>query len=130
MADKQLFDTAFNQFEKATAVAITATSDASPQTVVTMTTPSLPAGDYSIMYSFQVTHSGKNQPLYFKTGGTFADAEYFANSANDTDELHVNRLYGFPKSFAGGVITLSLLMYKPTGGATIDFADVVVSRVG
>ena len=130
MADKQLFDAAFNQFEKASGVVITATTSGAPQTVVTMTTPSLPAGDYSIGYSFQVTHSAKNQPLYFKTGGTFSDAAFFANSASDTDELHVNRFYGFPKTFAGGVITLSLLMYKPTGGATIDFGDVMVSRIG
>lgn len=126
----ELFDVAFNQFEKVSAVNLAATSDASPQTVVTMTTPLLEAGDYNIVYSFQATHSAKNQPLFFKTGGTYADAAYFANSAGDNDELHVNRLYGFPKEHAGGAITLSLLMYKPTGTAVIDFADVVVSRVG
>ena len=126
----ELFDIAFNQFGKVSAVNLTATSDASPQTVVTMTTPVLEAGDYMIFYSFQVTHGAKNQPLFFKTAGTYADAEYFANSASDSDELHVNRAYGFPKEHAGGVITLSLEMYKPTGSAVIDFADVMVTRVG
>ena len=126
----ELFDVAFNQFEKVSAVNITATSDASPQTVVTMTTPSLPAGDYNIAYSFQATHGTKNQPLFFKTGGTFSDAAYFSNSAADADENVQNRLYGFPKTFAGGVITLELLMYKTTGATVIDFADVIVSRVG
>jgi len=126
----ELFDIAFYQFEKVSAVNITATSDASPQTVVTMTTPSLPAGDYNIAYSFQATHGTKNQPLFFKTGGTFSDAAYFSNSAADADENVQNRLYGFPKTFAGGVITLELLMYKTTGATVIDFADVIVSRVG
>ena len=126
----ELFDIAFNQFEKASGVTLTATSSGAPQTVVTMTTPSLPAGDYNIMYSFQVTHGSKNQPLYFKTGGTFSDAAYFSNSAADADENVQNRLYGFPKTFAGGVITLDRLMYKPTGTTIVDFADVMVSRVG
>ena len=126
----ELFDVAFNQFEKVSAVALTATSDASPQTIVTMTTPTLEAGDYTIIYSFQVTHSGKNQPLFFRTAGTYADTDYFANSASDTDELHVNRLYGYPKEHAGGPITLTLQMYKPVGAATIDFADVMISRIG
>ena len=126
----ELFDLAFNQFAKVSAVTITATSDASPQTIVTMTTPALEAGDYNIAYSFQVTHSAKNQPLYFKTGGTYEDSDYFANSVSDNDELHTNRLYGFPKEHAGGAITLSLLMYKPVGTAVVDFADVIVSRTG
>ena len=130
MADIEFFNVAFNQFEKATAVAITATSDASPQTVVTMTTPSLPAGDYMITYSFQATHSGKNQPMFYKIDGTYADANYFSNAASDNDQLHVNRLYGFPKAHAGGVITMTLLVYKPTGTVVCDFADVICTRIG
>ena len=127
----EFFDVAFNQFQKVSAVTLTATDLGSAQTIVTMTTPTLEMGDYSLLYSFQVTHDAKNQPLYFGTGGTFADAAFFANSAEDNDELHVNKFYGYPQSFAGGApIVLSLLMYKPIGTAIIDFADVMVSRIG
>ena len=126
----ELFDIASFNTEKASAVTITATTSGAPQTVVTMTTPSLPLGVYNIGYSFQVTHSAKSQPVYFKTGGTYADALFFANTANDSDELNMNRSYFFPKEGVSGVVVLELLMYKPAGGATIDFADVVITRVG
>ena len=129
MADKQLFDVVSFNSEKSSGVAITATTSGAPQTVVTMTTASLAAGTYNIGYAFQVTHSAKNQPLYFKLDGTYADTNFFANAAGDSDELNKNRAYFYPKEHAGGVITLSLVMYKPTGGATIDFADIVASRV-
>ena len=125
----ELFTTLSFDTEKVSAVAITATSDAAPQTVVTMTTGVLPVGTYNIGYSFQVTHSAKNQPMYFKLDGTYADANYFSNTAGDSDELNKNRAYFYPKEHAGGSIIISLLMYKPVGGATIDFADVVVHRV-
>ena len=115
---------------KASGVALTATSDASPQTIVTLTTPDLAAGEYLFGYSFQVTHSGKNQPLFFKTGGDINDAAYFTNSASDTDELHVNRFYAYPYTHSGGVMTITLLAYKPTGTATFDFSDLMFTRTG
>ena len=126
----ELFDVASFNMEKASAVVVTSESDASPDTVVTMTTPSLPAGTYTINYSFQVTFTNKNQPGYFKTSGTYGDAAFFSISASDLDELHKNRLYGYPKVHAGGPITMSLDFYKAAGTAlTVDFADVAISRV-
>jgi len=114
---------------KASDIAITATSSGAPQTAVTVT-QTLSAGWYMIGYSFQATHGAKNQPLYFKTGGTYTDAAFFANSANDNDELHVNRFYAFPKEFAGGELTLSVEVYKPVGTATLDFVDVIINKLG
>jgi len=130
MANKELFDVTDNQFQKSSVVLVTATAPGAPQTIVTMTTASLPAGDYTLYYSFQATHSAKNQPFFYKLDGTYPDAEYFSNSASDTDELHVNRLYGYPKPHAGGPITMTFLAYKPTGTVTLDFCDVVLTRVG
>ena len=129
MSDIEFFNVASFNFNKESAVVLTATSDASPQTVVTVTTPSLDLGTYAFGYAFQVTHSAKNQPLYFKLNGTYTDLSYFANSAGDSDELVLNRFYSYPKEAVSGVVTLNLLMYKPTGGATIDFCDVFVRRV-
>jgi len=130
MPDKQLFDLVSFNTEKASAVVITATNDSPAQTVVSLVTPSLPVGTYMLGYMFQITHSAKNQPLYFKTSGTYSDAAYFSNSASDNDELHVNRFYAYPIQWAGGVVTLELDMYKPVGGATVDFVDLVITRVG
>ena len=129
MADIQLFDAASHHTAKASNVIITATTSGAPQTVVTMTTPILPAGTYNIVYAWQATFLARDKPLYFKLGGTFADAAFFANAAGTNTALHVNRLYGYPKVFAGGAITVSLEMYDPQADVVVDFADVVISRV-
>jgi len=129
MADVELFDIATFHTEKASGVAVTATTSGAPQTVVTMTTPILPAGTYNIAYAWQATFLARDKPLYFKLGGTFADAEFFSNAAGTNTALHVNRLYGYPKVFAGGAMTVSLEMYDPLADAVVDFCDVVVSRV-
>ena len=123
----ELFDILTLDTAKVNAVDITATSDASPQTVISLTTPTLEDGFYMVGYSFQVTHGAKNQPLYFRVGGTLEDAAFFSNTAGDNDELHKNRAYFYPKQLSGSVL-LTLEMYKPTGSTTIDFADVFVSR--
>ena len=126
----ELFDIASFGTSKAVNQTITATTSGAPQTIVTLTTPSLPAGKYNIAYSFQVTFGERNKQIYYKTGGTYADALFFAMSSRENDELHLNHSYFFPKDFAGGVITISLEMYYPSGAATvIDFADVFVTRV-
>ena len=130
MIDVELFDEASFNTVKAVDVAITATTSGAPQTVVTMTTPSLPAGKYNIMYSWQATFAAKDRPLYFKTAGTFADDSFFSNAPGVNDALSMNRLYGFPKDHTGGSIILSLEMYDPLAEAVVDFCDVVVSRVG
>lgn len=130
MDDKDLFEAATFNTVKVSAVAVSATSDASPDTIATLVTPSLPAGWYWIGYSFEVTHSAKNQPAYFKLSGTYTDDNYFSNSASDSDETNLNRQYGYPKDFAGGVITMNMLAYKPTGTVVFDFCDLFVHRVG
>ena len=129
MPDVELFSLLGLNTAKVSGVAVTATSDASPQTIATLNTPSLVAGTYMLAYSFQVTHSAKNQPLFFKTSGDASDAAYFTNSASVNDELHVNRFYAYPVVHAGGVYTLKLDAYKPIGGATFDFVDLMFNRV-
>ena len=129
----ELFTDEGNAFNtaKVSGVVLTSIDSGAPDTVVTMTTASLPAGTYQMYYSFQITFGLKNKTCYFKQGGTYSDAAFFAITAGDADELHKNRLYGFPKEHAGGPLTLSLEMYKiDTTAMTIDFADVVLVRVG
>ena len=127
----ELFSIASFDTEKASGITLTSISSGAPDTVVTMTTASLPAGEYVMYYAFQVTFGLKNKPLYFKQSGTYADANFFSISAADSDELNKNRLYGYPKTHPGGPITMTLDMYKIDATAmTVDFADVVVARVG
>ena len=128
--DQQLFDAVAFHTEKVSGVAVTATTGASPQTIVTMTTPSLPAGTYNLAYSFAVTFLDNNRPLHFGIGGTYADSDFYSVSSNVNNvTTHMNRLYGYPKDHTGGAITISLVAYDPLAEAVIDFADVIVSRV-
>ena len=129
MVDIDLFDAVTFRTAKVSGVSITATTEGTPQTVVTVTTESLPAGMYTLMYAWQATFLAKDRPLYFKIGGTYADANFFSNAPSGNNELRINRLYGYPKEHAGGPITLSLEMYDPLAQAVVDFADVVVRRV-
>ena len=129
MADVELFDIATFHTEKASNVIVTATTSGAPQTVVTLTTPSLPAGTYNFVYAWQAQFFGKDRPLFFKIGGTYADAQFFSNASGSNNALHVNRLYGYPKVHAGGPVTMSLEMYDPLTEAIVEFCDVVISRV-
>mgnify|MGYP000094094567 CR=1 FL=1 len=127
----ELFDIASFNTAKATTVPITSTTSGAPDTIVTMTTPSLAAGLYTLYYSFQITFGDRNLVVSYKFGGTYPDVQYFEIQAKDADVLHTNVLYGYPKDHAGGPITLSLLMFKEDVTAmTIDYADVVAARVG
>ena len=102
------------------------------QEVITMTTPVLEAGTYMIGYSFQVDFNGsKNKPMFFQLTGTYGDPTEFAEVAGDSDADHKNRLYGFPKDWAGGAITVGLNMKKDPGLGQLDcdFVDVSVHRV-
>ena len=108
---------------------VTATADPGEE-IVSVTTGVLDAGKYALTYAFQVTFTGKNQPAYFKTTGDKNDAAFFAISASDNDELHKNRLYGYPFDWVGGVMTVGLNFYIPTGGVTVNFSDITISRVG
>ena len=130
MANVQQFNVASFDTAKAVNVAITATAQGTPQTVVSVTTGALPAGKYNLLYAWQATFLAKDRPLYFKIGGDYADVEFFSEAPGVVNALYMNRLYGFPKDHAGGAITLSLEMYDPLGEAVVDFADVIVQRVG
>jgi len=125
----ELFDIASYDTAKAAGIAITATTEGSPQTVVTLTTPNLPAGKYNIGYSWQATFQGKDRPLFFKIGGTLADAAFFSNAPGVNNALVYNRAYFFPKDYVGGVVTLSLEMYDPLAQAVVDFVDVSIARL-
>ena len=129
MADVELFNVLAFETQNESAVAITATTSGAPQTVITLTTAALTAGTYMLGYSFQVTHAAQNRPLFFKISGTYADAAYFVNESSGNNQLNLNRAYMYPKSHAGGQITLALDMYEATATATIDLVDVFVHRV-
>ena len=103
------------------------------QEVVTLTTPILEAGIYMIAYSFQVDFNGtKDKSMFFQVTGTFGDTTEFAETAGDKDGDHKNRAYSFPKTWAGGAITIGLDMRKEAdlGQLDCDFVDVSVFRVG
>jgi hypothetical protein len=130
VADVELFDVASIHTQKVSAVPIGANLPGAPQTVVSLVTPSLPAGVYNVAYAWQATFLAKDRPLFFKAGGTFADAQFFSEGAGVNNALRINKLYGYPKNHGGGPITFSLEMYDPLKEAVVDFADVVVTRVG
>jgi len=116
-------------FEKVSAVDISGTDDAGAIDVVTLTTPTLPAGTYELGYSFQVTFASKDKPVFFKLAGTFPDSLYFANGSSANNANHINRAYFYPKDYAGGIVTMTLKMYKTSGVTTADFADLFIRRV-
>ena len=126
----ELFEVAKSYTNKGTAQVVTATT-APGDEVVSLVIPSLPAGEYTVGYAFQVTFGNKNQPAYFALTGALADAAPFAISASDNDELHRNRLYGYPFTQAAtGAMTLGLNFYIPTGSVTVDYSDIIVTRRG
>jgi len=129
--DQQLFDAVSFGTAKASGITVTSEASGSPDTIVTMTTANLPAGTYFVAYSFEVLFGSKNQPAWFKLAGTFPDSDYFSISSADTDELNRNRMYGYPKVWGGGPVTLTLQMYKSAATTlTANFADVMLHRVG
>ena len=127
----ELFDVASFHTSKVSAVTLTSTS-APGEEVVALVTPSLPAGEYNISYSFQCEFSAKDKAIWFGLTGDKADASMFTVASTGSDELHKNRLYGYPFTWPGGVFTAGLNFYKDATltTAVIDFADIVVNRVG
>jgi len=100
------------------------------QTIVTLVTPNLPAGEYFIGYSFQVDYNGtKDKPAFFKLTGTFPDTDFFSGTAPANGDKR-NRMYGYPKVWAGGVMTINLVMHRDAAlpNFDCDFADVWVER--
>lgn len=119
-------------FAKDSGVVVTGTNAGSATKVVELITPVLPAGTYHLGYSFQITFGAKGNEAFFKLDGTFPDTDYFTDIASDNalSALHRNRLYAYPKVFAGGVATLQLMMYMSGGvSLTADFADLFIQRV-
>lgn len=102
------------------------------QTVASVTMVGAEAGEYAVGYAFELDYNGtKNQPVYFRMGGTFGSVTEFSSQA-DQDADHKNRFYMFPKTHAGGDITVSLDMRKDAaiGTLDVDFVDVIIHRVG
>ena len=126
----ELFDVLSLTTNKVSAVTVTSVADPGEE-ILSLVTPNLPAGVYTIYYSFQVTFSQKNLAAHFGITGDKADASMFAISASDNDELHKNRLYGYPFDWAGGVLTAGLNFYKNGTLTTfiVDFADISIRRV-
>ena len=127
----ELFDVIEAHSNKATAVAVSATADPGDE-VVSLTTPVLPAGEYTLFYAFQVTFAERNQPLFYKLTGDKADADWFSEEASANNALHRNFTYGYPFTHAGGALTIGLNFYRDVqlSSATVDFVDLMVKRVG
>ena len=126
----ELFDILDFHAEKASAITNIGTAY---QTIVTMTTPSLPAGEYMISYSYELNFNGqKNQPAISQLIGDFAGSE-FSDSIGDNDIGDKNRAYAFPKTLTAGVYTLGIQMKKSaqfSAQLDVDFVDVMMQRVG
>jgi hypothetical protein len=127
----EIFDVPSHWYEKVTAHPVLETNDPGEE-VCSIVTPDLEPGTYNIAYSFQCTFSGKNLAAHFGLTGDKADSEMFSISAGDNDELHKNRLYGYPFEWPGGVLTAGLNFKKDAGLASfvVDYADLIISRVG
>lgn len=113
-------------FEKAAGIVLT--PGAAMAEIATLTTPALSAGDYQISYSFELLIATKAKDILWQTIGTFADALPFSLQADSGSQLK-NRLYGYPKTWAGGSITLGLQMQCVATACTVNFVDVMVQRI-
>ena len=127
----ELFDVLTIHTNKATAVAVTADADPG-QEAVSLVTPDLPAGKYTISYAFQATFGVKNAPLFYKLTGDLPDADWFSEDASDNNALNRNFSYGYPFDHAGGVLTVGINFYRGIGltSATVDFVDIIIKRIG
>jgi len=129
MGTTNLWNASIFEYQKESAVSVT--NDATMQQVCQLVTSNLPAGTYYISYSFEVDfNSTKNTPAYFALSGTYADAEEFAVIASgDAAADNINRSYGFPKYWDGGVMTITLNMRRDSvTNFDCDFVDVMVER--
>ena len=126
----KLFDYATVNTEKSSG--ITDVGDVFEQ-LVTMTTPDLPAGVYMIGFSWEANfNEQKNRPFETQLTGTFAGAIY-SDSVGDNDVGIKTRMYGFPKTWGGGVITLGMQGRKSASFSAqldVDYIDVMVRRIG
>ena len=100
------------------------------QQVAQLVTSALPAGTYFISYAFELDFNGtKDKPAYFQLTGTLPDANPFSGAALANGD-HRNRLYGYPKVWGGGVMTIGMNMWKDAGISQLDcdFIDIMVER--
>lgn len=127
----ELFDIITLNTNKATNVVVTATA-APGQEVIALSVPSLPAGKYIFSYAFQATFGDKNASMLFQVTGTQADANPFADAADDNQSLHKNKQYSYPIDWPGGAWASGLNIYRSVGlsALTIDFVDMALLRVG
>ena len=96
--------------------------------VVTMTTPVLEAGTYFVAYSFELLIGTKSQDVLWKVTGDLADANAFSLQA-ESGSAYKNRLYGYPKVWAGGALTLGIEMQCVSTACTVNFCDVFANRI-
>ena len=129
MATANIWDTKHFHFQKESGITDIGTT---AQEVCRLVTPNLPAGTYFIRYAFEADYNGtKDKPGFFQLMGTFQDAEAFSGSASANGGDKRNRLYGYPKVWAGGVMTIWLEMWKDAGVSQLDcdYVDIMVERV-
>ncbi len=99
----------------------------------TLTTPPLPAGTYSIGYSFEVDFgSHRDKPLIFKLHGTYAGIDFAEAQPVGIDLNNKSRYYAFPKEVSeGAVITHGIEFYDYQGGNSlvVNWCDVFINRL-
>jgi len=124
----ELFNITNYTFSKASVLDVPATF----QTVASTQLLGAVPGIYEIGYSFEVDFNGtKNNPAYFRLGGTYGSATEFSIVAEQNADKK-NRYYMFPKDHPGGDILVSLDMRKDAAITLFDcnFVDVMIYRVG
>ena len=103
------------------------------QTILTLTTPSLPAGEYTMGVAINAAfNEQKNRPMIWRVTGAMSVSEC-SDSIGDNDIGEKNRFYAYPKNFAGGVMTLVLEAKKSAAFSAqldINFADLIIRRIG
>lgn len=99
-----------------------------------LTLTALPAGQYLFMYSFKCHFGTKSKPVNWQITGTYGNAVDDFSMDNDANEIgnKKNQTYFFPKEWAGGDLTFGIRFkdQNASGDIVIDFADVIVFRVG
>ena len=104
------------------------TPDAAMEQVLTLTTPSLDAGLYFVLYSFELLIGTKAKDVLWKMTGDLADANAFSLQA-ESGSAYKNRLYGYPKELSAGVLTIGLEMQCVATACTVTHCDIMAIRM-
>jgi len=102
------------------------------QNIATLTTPSRPAGQYDIAFSFTWQLASTNKSAYMRWQLNSAGWHEFRGEPKDSTDSYA-RYYGFPLDLPAGVNVLEFEARKEdaqAGQFDITFLDLIVKRVG